>query len=707
MYNMSLTFQPNVLNQLDIEYILSLPEVLSAKKEIDSKKSGAILFTIKLTQPIKASIFKKFGLQLDTIPMRWIKGDTLPHIDRGMKDFDKTYLVYLTDSEGQFIVDNESHPIEKGSAFIFNEGVNHKTINTGLEPRLLVGPMSEQGFAVGAGSSIHGTSGTTAYVKEESGNIYYSYDQSSWNTLYWPVFVYNDDVSPTSTFNIEFLTDINIIGNSWYFIINSDYVQLGSSSLKFDGNRPRFIISVNDFDGLIQNGTSYSNSYSNINIFNLIVDGGSYTQQIGAGWLTQKYYGKGGTNNYILNCTSTGDINGGGILGDYAGSGAGSTLTIIGCSSLGSIANQGAGGIFASYAASDSGSIIIESSWSTGSITGDYCGGIVGSYAGYTNGSINIINCYSLGVITGLSSGGITGYSSSNITIQNCYSQGNITGANAGGIIGDNSENCSATNCYSSGNIGVSTAGGIIGNNGVNYTIANCYTSGTVTDNLGYIIGNSNALLPTCYSEAYNSSSGWTETNANTVLIGYPVQTVGVIWITIGLGIPYQLFNMGHSPYLTSDVSGATLSRVFETTVTAGNSTIRGLKNTYYAILKITGGDDNSSITINPLTGAINTARETIPGNYTIYVYNVGSYNITTVQLTVNKATPIPTNTYIPVQRLGLNQKSAFCGTKSVSTMAVSIGAIKGIGSSTRIYNYCRTVNPYSQECVVKTLGFM
>ena len=56
---MSLTVQPNALNQIDIEYILSLPEVISAKQEIDSKKEGAILFTIKLTQTIKSSIFKK------------------------------------------------------------------------------------------------------------------------------------------------------------------------------------------------------------------------------------------------------------------------------------------------------------------------------------------------------------------------------------------------------------------------------------------------------------------------------------------------------------------------------------------------------------------------------------------------------------------------------------------------------------------------
>jgi hypothetical protein len=30
--------------------------------------------------------------------MRWIKGDTKPHIDHGKSKFDNTHLVYLTES---------------------------------------------------------------------------------------------------------------------------------------------------------------------------------------------------------------------------------------------------------------------------------------------------------------------------------------------------------------------------------------------------------------------------------------------------------------------------------------------------------------------------------------------------------------------------------------------------------------------------------
>jgi hypothetical protein len=81
--------------------------------------------------------------------MRWIKGDTAPHVDVGSSNFHNTYLVYLNTSLGNFIVDSQTYPIEANTGFVFNEGVSHETINTGTEPRLLLGPMSEHGFAVG------------------------------------------------------------------------------------------------------------------------------------------------------------------------------------------------------------------------------------------------------------------------------------------------------------------------------------------------------------------------------------------------------------------------------------------------------------------------------------------------------------------------------------------------------------------------------
>jgi len=84
--------------------------------------------------------------------MRWIKGDTLPHIDYSHHTFENTYLIYLNDSPGEIIIGDESYPILNNTAYIFNEGVHHETKNTGNVPRLLLGPMNE--FVEPVGSPI-------------------------------------------------------------------------------------------------------------------------------------------------------------------------------------------------------------------------------------------------------------------------------------------------------------------------------------------------------------------------------------------------------------------------------------------------------------------------------------------------------------------------------------------------------------------------
>jgi hypothetical protein len=84
----------------------------------------------------------------DRLPMRWLAGDIPQHVDKGVERFENTYLIYLTDSNGKFIINDVSHPILKGCGFSFNEGIPHETIDTGIIPRLLLGPISEKGFRV-------------------------------------------------------------------------------------------------------------------------------------------------------------------------------------------------------------------------------------------------------------------------------------------------------------------------------------------------------------------------------------------------------------------------------------------------------------------------------------------------------------------------------------------------------------------------------
>lgn len=73
-----------VLSDEDIQYLNTLPEVLTAKASLDTKAFGKVYFSVRVTDSIRAALLSRFGLELSLdslIPMRWIKGDTVPHID--------------------------------------------------------------------------------------------------------------------------------------------------------------------------------------------------------------------------------------------------------------------------------------------------------------------------------------------------------------------------------------------------------------------------------------------------------------------------------------------------------------------------------------------------------------------------------------------------------------------------------------------------
>jgi len=144
----------NVFSNEEIEYLTQLPEVITAKEKLNaSAPSSIVYFNVQLTEKMRNSLSNCFGLDFSSvteIPMRWIKGDTSPHIDSGSTKFENTYLAYINNSQGEFIVDNTSYPITANTAFKFNEGLLHMTTNTGEDPRLLLGPMNELINPVGA-----------------------------------------------------------------------------------------------------------------------------------------------------------------------------------------------------------------------------------------------------------------------------------------------------------------------------------------------------------------------------------------------------------------------------------------------------------------------------------------------------------------------------------------------------------------------------
>ena len=151
MYIMKTTKFDNFLLSQDLIFFENSPEIAIEKNRL--KTSNKVYFSATLPYSVKQSLSEKFGLDLTGItkfPMAWIKGDTPHHIDVGSCGFKNTYLVYLNDSPGEFIVNDEPYPITKNTAYVFSEGLAHKTINTGTEPRLLLGPMNEFVHPVGA-----------------------------------------------------------------------------------------------------------------------------------------------------------------------------------------------------------------------------------------------------------------------------------------------------------------------------------------------------------------------------------------------------------------------------------------------------------------------------------------------------------------------------------------------------------------------------
>lgn len=146
---------PNLLSPNEIADILDNSIVKSNKEKLSTQQK--VDFLIQLSDTIKNKL--ETGLNIDlthitSIPMRWIKGDTPQHTDKGENHFSNTYLMYLTDSIGNLIIDGQSYPIAAGDAHIFSEGLEHSTINTGNSERLMIGPMSETGFHVGASPGI-------------------------------------------------------------------------------------------------------------------------------------------------------------------------------------------------------------------------------------------------------------------------------------------------------------------------------------------------------------------------------------------------------------------------------------------------------------------------------------------------------------------------------------------------------------------------
>ena len=190
----------NLLSSNEIADIVNDPIVQSNKEKLSTLDK--VDFSIQLSDEIKHKLENGFNIslsQITSIPMRWIRGDTPPHIDKGESHFTNTYLMYLTDSIGNLFIDGQSYQITAGDAHIFNEGVDHYTINTGSSDRLMIGPMSETGFRVGASVYIYYFSNETNASTNTGGISDSSYTVATVNAISsWLIYsnIYGTNPSP-------------------------------------------------------------------------------------------------------------------------------------------------------------------------------------------------------------------------------------------------------------------------------------------------------------------------------------------------------------------------------------------------------------------------------------------------------------------------------------------------------------------------------
>jgi len=228
------THLSNIFSSEELEYLTQSQTVMDAKSKLNN--SNVVYFTIPVTETIRNSIFGQFGLDLSNvseIPMRWIKGDTLPHIDVGSNKFENTYLAYLNDSNGEFIIDDSSYPINANTGFVFNEGVRHMTQNTGSEPRLLLGPMNEFALPVGGYSPLLYYNNYNDAISQVNNigaangftigaDIYYGNIGQIQNTL-WRIASFHDNTGYSYNNNSSVPTGVYSNGTDLYPLVSNAY----------------------------------------------------------------------------------------------------------------------------------------------------------------------------------------------------------------------------------------------------------------------------------------------------------------------------------------------------------------------------------------------------------------------------------------------------------------------------------------------------
>lgn len=189
----------NILTDEELNLILNDSFIVKNLENISKKK---LIFKKNIPDTIAKKLKSKLNLNFSSnneIPFTIIKGDTDIHIDQtyNLNPFKKTYLYYLTDSNGSLKIENEEYPIKKNTCYIFDYGLNHGTINTNETTRLMIGPMNESLLSVGVPTgpiidSITPGSGVSGTLVNIEGNYFTYLSSVTFNNINAKFNIIND-----------------------------------------------------------------------------------------------------------------------------------------------------------------------------------------------------------------------------------------------------------------------------------------------------------------------------------------------------------------------------------------------------------------------------------------------------------------------------------------------------------------------------------
>ena len=133
-------------------------KILDKKIVKDNIRSDLKVFYINIDEETRAYINTQLGVNIGSkVPMKITSKDIKEHADIRFdtKESDDTYIIYISDpGDTKLLIDNQTYPLKKNTAFKFGSDVVHSTVDTNIS-RIMLGPFNREGVMMGGEPVSH------------------------------------------------------------------------------------------------------------------------------------------------------------------------------------------------------------------------------------------------------------------------------------------------------------------------------------------------------------------------------------------------------------------------------------------------------------------------------------------------------------------------------------------------------------------------